>query len=145
MWITRTHDRAIANLATLADRLRKHGGKVVQYESVFSMIAISERKKHFVWMPKERSAVARGLPYTVMTAIFGWWSLGGLFWSCEVLAENLGGGTDVTEEIRQATEGLSIQEIEDSIPKSRRNESRNALIAFAAIVGVIVMIVYFSI
>jgi hypothetical protein len=54
------------------------------------------------------SRVARGLPYSLLTAILGWWSLRGFILVIRVLALNFGGGTDVTPNVAAVARGEAL-------------------------------------
>lgn len=81
----------------------RQGGKFVVYGYALSFLIVSLKRSsdvHFV-KPGE-SAVAKGLPYTLLSFFLGWWGFPwGLIYTPMVLIQNLGGGKDVTAEMMQ--------------------------------------------
>jgi hypothetical protein len=77
------------------------GGRFVIYQYCFSVIVMSFRRGsdiHFV--PPGESARTKGLPYTAMSLVAGWWGLPwGPIWTVGTLFKNLGGGVDVTSQV----------------------------------------------
>jgi hypothetical protein len=49
----------------------------------------------------EESGVARGLPYSIVSLLFGWWGIPmGIIYTPLTLFNNFSGGCDVTAEVR---------------------------------------------
>jgi len=74
------------------------GGRFVVYQYVVSIIVLTFRRGsaiHFI--PPGESAAKKGLPYTFLTLIAGWWGIPwGPIYTVGALGTNLGGGKDVT-------------------------------------------------
>lgn len=77
------------------------GGKFVQFPFCISLIVASFRFSsavHFV--KKEQSAFVKGLPFTIISLLFGWWGIPyGPLYTFGSLVTTLGGGKDVTEQM----------------------------------------------
>lgn len=86
----------LTKVPELVDKVRSHGGSLVEYAWVWSALLFTYRRTHIVWLRPGGSRVARGLGYTVFSAVLGWWSLLGIFWTIQALVQNLMGGVDVT-------------------------------------------------
>jgi hypothetical protein len=92
-----TEAAEVPNLAYLRDSLKKHGGSVVQYQKIFSLIAISRTTSHWEWVPAYSNRSWVGFKYALWCMVFGWWSLPGLAFTPGVILNNLIGGVNVTE------------------------------------------------
>ena len=82
----------------------KRGGKFVVYLWVVSLLIVTfKRPSKIHYIPPGESALVRGLPYTLCSVLFGWWGIPwGLFYTAEAIFENLSGGKDVTDEMKNA-------------------------------------------
>jgi hypothetical protein len=87
-----------------ADQLRSElsrGGKFVVFTYVISILVITFRRSsdiHFIRVGD--NAVAKGMPYTLISFFFGWWGFPwGIIYTPMALATNFGGGKDVTAEV----------------------------------------------
>jgi hypothetical protein len=79
------------------------GGRFVYFEFCVSLLFVTWRRPSdlFLLRPGERG-LARGLPYTLLTLLLGWWGLPwGLVYTPRALLTNLGGGQDVTDQARE--------------------------------------------
>lgn len=92
---------AIAGTEGLTDaQIRQElarGARFVVFEYTVSIIILTFRRSspvHFL-RPGE-SALAKGLPYTLISLFFGWWGFPfGLIYTPMALVTNLSGGRDV--------------------------------------------------
>jgi hypothetical protein len=77
------------------------GGRFVFFETCISCVLFTLRRPtEIVFLPAEHSGWVRGLPYTLVSVVFGWWGLPwGIICTPLVLANNLAGGCDVTAQI----------------------------------------------
>lgn len=77
------------------------GAVCVRYEYVASLIFLTFRWESRVHLVRhDISTYFRAIPYTLFTCIFGWWGLPwGVIESAKAIWTNLGGGSDVTDEI----------------------------------------------
>jgi hypothetical protein len=76
----------------------EEGARFVVYQYTISIIVMTFRRSsavHFV--PAGASAVVKGLPYTLLTLVAGWWGIPwGPIYTIGSLAKNLSGGENVT-------------------------------------------------
>lgn len=74
------------------------GARLVVYQYTISIIVMTFRRGsavHFV--PAGQSAVVKGLPYSLLTFVAGWWGIPwGPIYTVGALIKNLSGGEDVT-------------------------------------------------
>ncbi|HTQ32038.1 MAG TPA: hypothetical protein VMI53_12580 [Opitutaceae bacterium] len=87
-----------------ADNIRRevaHGARFVIYSYNFSLVVVSfKRPSHIYFMRAGQSRLLKGLPFTLISLLFGWWGIPhGIIYTIQSLATNLGGGTDVTDSI----------------------------------------------
>ena len=80
----------------------KRGGRLIRFIYCISLIVVTIRCISPVYyIPFEGSRFNKSWPYTLMTFFLGWWGIPwGLIHTPRILLTNLGGGEDVTEEIR---------------------------------------------
>jgi hypothetical protein len=87
--------------AELAAALRA-GGRLVFYEYCISLIFLTLRcptDLYLLW--PEDSGVVRGLPYSIVSLLFGWWGIPmGMIYTPLTLFNNFSGGCDVTAEVQ---------------------------------------------
>ena len=81
-----------------------NGAKFVIYRYCISIIVLTFKRKSDIYFVKAgQNRVFKGLQWTLITFFFGWWGIPwGPIYSVQSLAANLGGGTDVTQEIRKS-------------------------------------------
>src|SRR5690242_10693875 len=123
---TYSTQRPIRNLPRLLKKYNERGGSIIRYKRVISCLVLSQKSSHYVWVPDHGNCTLRALPDTLITLVFGWWSIFGLFWTIEVLFSNLGGGYDATGELLRATRGGSVaaaQAMIDDEVRERRRQS----------------------
>lgn len=84
----------------LEEELRQ-GGRFVVYQYVISVLVLTFRRSSaIIYLPPGASAAARGLPYTLITLLLGWWGFPwGFIYTPAALFTNLTGGKDVTREV----------------------------------------------
>ena len=78
-----------------------HGGRCVRYEFAVSVIVLSFRRFSSIYfIPPGASAVKPGLPWSLISLLFGWWGIPwGPIFTIMALVKNFRGGEDVTEEV----------------------------------------------
>jgi hypothetical protein len=86
------------------DQLRfeiQRGAKLVVYQYAISILIMSFRRaSNTRYISAGQSAVSKGLPWTGLTLIAGWWGIPwGPIFSIQALITNFKGGKDVTAEI----------------------------------------------
>ena len=84
-----------------SDRLQfeiQRGAKLVVYQYCISIVFMTFRRSSDVYyIPAGQSALAKGLPWTVLTLVAGWWGIPwGPIFSIQSLITNFRGGKDVT-------------------------------------------------
>jgi hypothetical protein len=77
------------------------GGRLVFFEYCISVLVLTLRCPTDVYLLRAgQSALWRGLPYTVLSLLFGWWGVPmGILYTPLTLITNLSGGCDVTDEV----------------------------------------------
>jgi hypothetical protein len=85
--------------AEIAHELNR-GGRFVFFEYCISCLIFSLRHPtDIILLRREQRGWVRGLPYTMLSLVLGWWGLPwGVIYTPLALATNLAGGCDVTEE-----------------------------------------------
>lgn len=80
------------------------GGKFVRYRYCFSALVITVMQGTDIYfVPAKDSRIKKGLPWTVLTLLAGWWGIPwGPIRSIQSLVINLRGGDDVTAAVAQA-------------------------------------------
>ena len=78
------------------------GGKFVLYKYCVSLLVITFRRPTDVYFVKAgESRVMKGLPWTLLTLLLGWWGIPwGPIYSIQSLYGNLQGGQDVTAQVQ---------------------------------------------
>jgi hypothetical protein len=82
------------------------GAMCIRYDYVASALFITFRWQSKVHLVRhEASTYFRAIPYSLFTILFGVWGIPwGPIESAKAIWNNLGGGTDVTDEIEEALE-----------------------------------------
>jgi uncharacterized protein (DUF58 family) len=77
------------------------GARVVRFSYCISVLIITFRRSATVLVRPGQSVVAAGLPYTLLSLFAGWWGFPfGLISTPIAIMQNLGGGEDVTGQLR---------------------------------------------
>lgn len=79
----------------------QQGGKFVMYQYCISLAVITFKRWSKVYFIRhEQSALMKGLPFTLLTLVLGWWGFPwGPIYTIQTLWINLRGGKDITKEI----------------------------------------------
>ena len=87
-------------IAQLQDEIN-NGGKFVIYSYCFSIIVMSFKRSSDIYFLKAgQSSFIKGLPWTAISFVFGWWGLPwGIIYTIGSLITNFGGGKNVTTEV----------------------------------------------
>jgi hypothetical protein len=91
------------------------GGRFIYYAFTISLIVVTFKRTSGVYLIRSgESSVAKGLPFTIISLLFGWWGIPfGPKYTLQSIRTNLHGGKDVTEEVMGTVAGhLLFQEIE---------------------------------
>jgi hypothetical protein len=77
------------------------GGRLVFFEYCISLVLLTLRSPSGIYLLQpDETGLMKGLPFTLVTALLGWWGLPmGIVYTPLVLFTNLSGGCDVTEEL----------------------------------------------
>jgi hypothetical protein len=84
------------------------GAKFVFFQYCVSVVILTfKRSSDIYFIRVGENAVARGLGFTTVSLLFGWWGIPwGPIYTIQSLITNLGGGKDVTTEVvRSLTAG----------------------------------------
>lgn len=86
----------------------QHGGRFVFFEYCISCFIFTLRRPtEIMFLPANEWGWVRGLPYTLVSLLLGWWGLPwGFIYTPLVLATNLAGGCDVTAQTRAYLESI---------------------------------------
>lgn len=79
----------------------QQGGKFVMYPYCISLFVITfKRYSKIYFISHDQSAVAKGLPFTLLSLALGWWGVPwGPIYTIQSLWTNLRGGKDVTKDV----------------------------------------------
>lgn len=82
----------------------QRGAKLVCYHYCISVVLMTFRRSSAVYfIPPGESTLAKGLPWTLLTLLLGWWGIPwGPIFSIQSLITNFKGGNDLTAEIGAA-------------------------------------------
>ena len=90
----------------LHDELHRGGRFVIFYYVISIIIRTIRRPSDVYFIRAGESAVGKGLGYSLLTMVIGWWGLPfGIIYSFMALFTNFGGGKDVTNEVVRALNG----------------------------------------
>jgi len=78
-----------------------NGGKFIIYSYCISVVVMTFKRGTDIYFVKaNENAVVKGLPWTLLSFVLGWWGLPwGIIYTIGTLATNLGGGKDVTDDV----------------------------------------------
>jgi hypothetical protein len=76
----------------------QRGAKIVCYHYCVSLLVITlRRSSDAYYIPAGESAVSKGLPWTLLTLVMGWWGIPwGPIFTVQSLIVNFKGGKDLT-------------------------------------------------
>jgi hypothetical protein len=79
----------------------QRGAKFVFFQYCVSVVLITFRRSSPVYfIPAEQNAVSKGLPWTLLSLVAGWWGIPwGPIFTVQALVVNFRGGKDVTAEL----------------------------------------------
>jgi hypothetical protein len=86
------------------DQLRfeiQRGAKLVCYQYCISIVVMTFRRSSDVYyIPAGENAVAKGLPWTLLSLVAGWWGIPwGPIFTVQSLVTNFKGGKDITADV----------------------------------------------
>src|ERR1043166_2584893 len=99
------------------------GGRFVVFQYCISVLILSfKRSSPIMFIPAGESAFAKGLPYSLISLLAGWWGIPwGPIWTIMTFAENCGGGKDVTAPILAALGCANVPPIAAPPPIDRKS------------------------
>ena len=79
------------------------GGRFVFYEYCVSLIVFSMRRpSEAIYLRPGEKGLVRGLPYTLLSLLLGWWGLPwGFIYTPLAIITNFAGGCDITAQVRK--------------------------------------------
>jgi hypothetical protein len=91
------------NVAHLEQEIAR-GGRLVFYEYCISALVVSMRRPSKICLLRSTQwGWLRGLPYSVLSLLLGWWGIPwGFIYTPLTLVTNLSGGCDVTEQVMRS-------------------------------------------
>jgi len=109
--------------ATDLQEEEQKGAKFIYYSYTISLILLTFRRTSGVYMIRPgESSVTKGLPFTIISFLFGWWGIPfGPKYTVESLRTNLHGGKDVTDEVMSTVAGHVLY-LETQKQKAIRNK-----------------------
>jgi hypothetical protein len=141
-WKERT---TIRNLPELLERYHKHGGAIVEYRRIFSILVFTRAYPVFEWVPPGTTRRAAGGKHALSCFLLGWWSIPGLFGTAGAIINNLMGGIDLTKVLTtppplpgQPVDNAAMQELE----AARRRQAYAFLLFLLFLILVVLVIVW---
>jgi hypothetical protein len=95
--------------------LLNQGGRFVVYKYCVSIVVMTFRRGSDIYfIPPHENAILKGLPYTLLSLVLGWWGIPwGPIYTIGSLYTNLTGGKDIIDEVINAINaGQGIDAIE---------------------------------
>ena len=79
----------------------QQGAKFVMYQYCISLLVVTfKRWSKIYFISHDQNAMVKGLPFTLLTLVLGWWGLPwGPIYTIQTLWINLRGGKDLTKDI----------------------------------------------
>jgi hypothetical protein len=83
----------------------QRGGRFVLYSYCVSLLVVTFKRPSAIYFIRSgESAIGRGMPWTLLTIVLGWWGIPrGPAYSIQSLVVNLKGGKDVMAEVMAKT------------------------------------------
>ena len=91
----------------------QRGGRFVVYQYCISLLIVSFRRNSPVkFIRAGESAVTKGLPFTLLSLLLGWWGIPwGFIYTPQVIYRNLKGGVDVTAALLNRAQASSTASV----------------------------------
>lgn len=88
------------------------GGRFVYFPYTISLIVVTFKRTSGVYLLKAgENAGLRGLPFTLISVLFGWWGIPfGPRYTLESIRSNFSGGKDVTDDVMATVAGYALFE-----------------------------------
>lgn len=77
------------------------GAKFVMYQFCISIVIMTfKRSSNIFFISHDQNAVVKGLPYTLLSLVLGWWGIPwGPIYTIQSVWVNFKGGKDITHEV----------------------------------------------
>jgi hypothetical protein len=100
------------------DAALRAGNRLVFYDYCISFVFLTLRRPSHVYLLRVgETGVLRGLPYTILTLLLGWWGLPwGIVYTPLALVTNLSGGCEITADVRARLQDTPT--LPTTLPKS---------------------------
>ena len=87
-----------------------NGGKFVHYPFTLSLVVVTFKRTSGVYLVRgNENVVKKGLPYTIISVLFGWWGIPfGPKYTLESIRTNMKGGKNVTDEVMATIAGFVL-------------------------------------
>jgi hypothetical protein len=82
----------------------QRGAKFVLFQYCVSVVVLTfKRPSDIYFIRSGENAVVKGLPFTLLSLVAGWWGIPwGPIYTIQSVYNNLGGGKDVTQQVRNS-------------------------------------------
>ena len=92
--------KSVAEISADVER----GGRFVVFSWCISLLVVTFKRGTDIYFVRPgESATAKGLPWTLLSLLMGWWGFPfGLVYTPFCVVQNLAGGRDVTREVMRA-------------------------------------------
>lgn len=79
----------------------QQGGRFVMYQYCISILVLTfKRSSNVYFIRHEENSIVKGLPFTLLTLLLGWWGIPwGPIYTIQAVWNNFKGGKDVTTEV----------------------------------------------
>jgi len=86
------------------------GGKFIHYPFIISLVVATFKRTSGVYLVRgNENAVTKGMPYTLLSVLFGWWGIPfGPKYTLQSIRANMKGGKDVTDEVMATVAGFVL-------------------------------------
>jgi hypothetical protein len=134
----------VDDVSKLQAEVRRTGGRLILYKTVFSLIFVSTTSPRVVCIEPGESRKFMGALASFSTFVFGWWSLQGFAWTLIALVWNFRGGVDVTDAL-MPDEFLPAEDSQVWIRRVDQFDTRARVIGFSIVaIPILVFLVYLS-
>ncbi len=147
-WSSPTNPRIVGIEGYSPDQVRAEvarGGRFVIYTYVVSVLVMTfKRPSDIYFVGAGQSRVTKGLPFTAVSFLLGWWGLPwGIIYTIQALHQNFTGGRDVTEAVLAAVApSSSPAAVPEHVSRPARQFSVKQVLGVAAVLLVIGAITY---
>ena len=78
-----------------------NGGRFIFYQYTISVLILTfKRSSDIYFVRTDEKSATKGLPYTLLSAVFGWWGIPwGPIYTIQTIINNIKGGKDVTQQV----------------------------------------------